>query len=156
RKKSSARRAIERARQAGNASFAAWTARSISSTEAKSTVPVWTPEAGLKTTPLRPDSPLRLAPPIQWLIGFAAAGASTTSAIRGGVACRGGAAVARACRGAGSLAAARADARRRLRRLLLPRHLRALGLGAPDPARARGRGARRRGGPCAAAGAWAR
>jgi hypothetical protein len=34
------------ARQAGNAAFAAWTARSTSSGEAKSTVPVWIPVAG--------------------------------------------------------------------------------------------------------------
>ena len=47
RKKSSARRDSESARQAGNASFAVWTARSISSAVAKSTAPVWTPVAGL-------------------------------------------------------------------------------------------------------------
>ena len=47
RKKISARRASETARQAGNASFAACTALSTSSTVAKSTAPVCCPVAGL-------------------------------------------------------------------------------------------------------------
>jgi len=47
RKKSSARFASDIARHAGNAAFAACTARSISSTEAKSTAPVCCPVAGL-------------------------------------------------------------------------------------------------------------
>ena len=73
RKKSSARRAIESARHSTNACVAAWTAASISSTLAKSTAPVWTPVAGLKTAPLRPEAPFRLEPPIQWVIGLTAA-----------------------------------------------------------------------------------
>ena len=47
RKKSSARRESETARQAGNASFAAATAASISSTDAKSTARRPLPVAGL-------------------------------------------------------------------------------------------------------------
>ena len=47
RKKSSVRRESETARQLGNASFATWTARPTSSTEAKSTAPVCAPVAGL-------------------------------------------------------------------------------------------------------------
>src|SRR5437762_3134604 len=62
RKKSSARRAIESARHSTNACVAAWTAASIFSTLAKSTAPGWTPLAGLKTAPLRPEAPLRLGP----------------------------------------------------------------------------------------------
>src|SRR5579885_658862 len=81
RKKSSARRASESDRHAGNAAFAAWTAASTSSTEAKSTAPVCSPVAGLNTGPVRPDSPARREPPIQWLMGLTAAGASITSVI---------------------------------------------------------------------------
>ena len=40
-----------------NASFAVWTAASISSTVAKSTAPVCSPVAGFQTGPLRPDVP---------------------------------------------------------------------------------------------------
>ena len=47
RKKISARRPSDVARQAGNACFAAWTARSTSSTVAKSTSPLCCPVAGL-------------------------------------------------------------------------------------------------------------
>ena len=47
RKKSSARRDSESARQSGSAFRAAATARSISSADAKATVPVCTPRAGL-------------------------------------------------------------------------------------------------------------
>jgi len=47
RKKISVLRDSEVARQAGNAVFAAWTALSTSSAEAKSTSPVWMPAAGL-------------------------------------------------------------------------------------------------------------
>ena len=75
----SARFAIESARHAGNAAFAAWTARSTSSTVAKSTAPACWPVAGLNTGPLRPEAPAYGAPEIQWLIGLTAAGASTTS-----------------------------------------------------------------------------
>ena len=75
----SARFAIESARHAGNAAFAAWTARSTSSTVAKSTAPDCWPVAGLNTGPLRPDVPAYGAPEIQWLIGLTAAGASRTS-----------------------------------------------------------------------------
>ena len=77
RKKISARRPSETARHAGNASFAAWTALSTSSTVAKSTSPLWRPVAGLKTTPLRPDSPATVRPPIQWLILVTPVPAST-------------------------------------------------------------------------------
>ncbi len=75
----SARFAIESARHAGNAAFAAWTARSTSSAVAKSTAPDCWPVAGLNTGPLRPDVPAYGAPEIQWLIGLTAAGASRTS-----------------------------------------------------------------------------
>ena len=47
RKKSSARLASDVARHAGNAAFAAWTAASTSSADAKSTAPVCRPVAGL-------------------------------------------------------------------------------------------------------------
>ena len=56
-KKSSARRDSDSVRQSWDASRAAATAASTSSTEAKATAPVWTPVAGLKTLPLRPDRP---------------------------------------------------------------------------------------------------
>ena len=47
RKKMSVRRESESARHSGNACFAAWTARSTSSTDAKATRPVCRPVAGL-------------------------------------------------------------------------------------------------------------
>ena len=53
----SARRESDVARHAGNAAFAAATARSTSSMDAKSTAPVCLPVAGLYTGPLRPDFP---------------------------------------------------------------------------------------------------
>ena len=46
-KRSAVRLDSDIARQAGNASFAACTARSTSPAVAKSTAPVWTPRAGL-------------------------------------------------------------------------------------------------------------
>ena len=49
----------------GSARLALWTAASTSSTDARSTAPVWTPAAGLKTGPLRPDVPSTRAPSIQ-------------------------------------------------------------------------------------------
>ena len=59
RNKSSARRAERRSRATpAKAAFAAATAASTSSTEAKSTSPVCSPVAGLKTGPLRPDVPV--------------------------------------------------------------------------------------------------
>ena len=77
RKNSSARFASETARQAGKAAFAAWTARSTSSTVAKSTAPVCRPVAGLYTAPVRPDWPLTMWPPIQWLIRLTPARSAT-------------------------------------------------------------------------------
>ena len=68
---SSARFASESARQAGKASFATETTRSISSADAKSTSPVCSPVAGLKTGPLRPEVPGTIWPPIQWLMRVA-------------------------------------------------------------------------------------
>ena len=64
-KKMSARLDNEVARQAGNASAAVATADSISSVVAKSTSWVRSPVAGLKTGPVRPDSPGTTLPPIQ-------------------------------------------------------------------------------------------
>ena len=57
------------------------TAWSTSSTVAKSTAPDCSPVAGLKTGPDLPDRPGYGPPEIQWLIGFTAVGASTTSVI---------------------------------------------------------------------------
>ncbi len=65
-KKSSARRESETERQVVNASFAVWTAASISSTVAKPTAPVCSPVAGFQTGPLRPEVEGTLLPPIQW------------------------------------------------------------------------------------------
>ena len=65
-KKSSARRASETWRHDANASFAVWTAASISSRVAKSTAPDCSPVAGFQTGPLRPEVPGTLLPPIQW------------------------------------------------------------------------------------------
>ena len=81
RKKSSARRASETARQSGKAALAAWTAASTSSAEAKSTDPVCSPVAGSKTGPALPELPSRRRPPIQWLIALTACGASASSVI---------------------------------------------------------------------------
>ena len=66
---SSARRASETVRHDTNADFAACTAASTSSTEARSTAPVWRPLAGLKTGLVRPELPGTSAPPIQWWMG---------------------------------------------------------------------------------------
>ena len=63
----SVRRESDVARQAGNASRAARTAASTSSTDAKSTVRAWRPVAGSKTGPDRPEAPATSRPPIQWL-----------------------------------------------------------------------------------------
>ena len=60
----SERLASDVARQAGNASAAAWTARSTSSVLARSTSCVWTPVAGSNTGPVRPDSPRTTFPPM--------------------------------------------------------------------------------------------
>ena len=68
RKKSSARRASDTARHDCERRLRALHGASTSSTEAKSTAPVCTPVAGLKTGPLRPDVPATRAPPIQWVI----------------------------------------------------------------------------------------
>ena len=78
---SSARFASDSARHAGNAAFAACTALSTSSTDAKSTWPDCRPVAGLNTGPPRPDCPTYVAPAIQWLIGLTVVGASTVSVI---------------------------------------------------------------------------
>ena len=64
----SERRAREVARQAGNAAFAAATARSTSAGSAKSTAWVRRPVAGLNTGPSRPEPPATSRPSIQWLI----------------------------------------------------------------------------------------
>ena len=84
RKKSSARFAIERARQAGKAAFAAATPASISSIEANATSPDCRPVAGLKTGPLRPEVPATAAPPIQWPMGVTVSSAPSDS-VRGKV-----------------------------------------------------------------------
>ena len=65
RKKMSARLDSDVARHAGKASAATATAASISSVVAKSTSWVCSPVAGLKTGPVRPDSPGTTLPPIQ-------------------------------------------------------------------------------------------
>src|SRR4029453_3225787 len=61
RKKISVRRESENVRHLAKARFAARTAASTSSTEAKSTSPVWTPVAGLKTGRCGEICPLRAA-----------------------------------------------------------------------------------------------
>src|SRR5262249_524877 len=81
RKKSSARRESESERHDSNAAPAALTARSTSSVDANSTIPVCVPVAGLKTGPRRPDWPAYGSPAIQWWIGLTAVGDSTTSVI---------------------------------------------------------------------------
>ena len=81
RNKISARRESDVARHAGNAAFATATASPTSSTEAKSTAPVCRPVAGLYTGPLRPDFPATAIPPIQWLIGLTAVGASCSVSV---------------------------------------------------------------------------
>ena len=66
---SSARLASETVRHETNASFAACTAWSISSTDARSTAPLCRPVAGLNTGLVRPEVPATVAPPIQWWMG---------------------------------------------------------------------------------------
>ena len=61
----SARFANETVRHDAKAAFAAWTARSTSSTDARSTAPLCRPVAGLKTGLVRPDPPATEEPPIQ-------------------------------------------------------------------------------------------
>ena len=83
RKKSSARRESESARQAGNASFAACTAWSTSSARREvDGAGLHAASPGCRRGRVRPDCPSYGLPPIQWLIGLisrcAAAGASTT------------------------------------------------------------------------------
>jgi hypothetical protein len=70
RKNSSARFESDVARHEAYAAFAFCTARSISSGDAKSTSPDCSPVAGLKTGPIRPDSPRTGSPPIQCPITF--------------------------------------------------------------------------------------
>ena len=76
------------ARQAGNAAFAAATAASTSSTDAKSTHFAWAPVAGSNTGPRRPDRPSTGCPPIQWpMVGSEAdvASAGSASWVMGGL-----------------------------------------------------------------------
>ena len=68
RNKMSARLDNDVRRQPANASFAVATAASTSSALAKSTSCVCAPVAGLKTGPVRPDSPATDFPPTQWLM----------------------------------------------------------------------------------------
>ena len=64
----SLRRDSDVERQPGSASLAVATARSTSSTEAKSTSACCSPVAGFHTGPVRPDVPSTVCPPIQWLM----------------------------------------------------------------------------------------
>ena len=68
------------ARHAGKASRAAATAACNSSEVAKSTSCVCSPVAGLKTGPVRPDSPSTVFPPIQWLMRLMPVRSSTGGA----------------------------------------------------------------------------
>ena len=68
--KAAVRLASDVARHPGKAAFAAATAASTSSTDAKSTSPLCTPVAGLKTFPRRSASPTKGLPSIQCVIRF--------------------------------------------------------------------------------------
>ena len=70
---SSARFASETPRHEAKAAFADCTARSTSSTDARSTAPLCRPVAGLKTLAVRPEVPGTDEPSIQWSIGVIAA-----------------------------------------------------------------------------------
>ena len=56
-------------RHDAKACFATCTARSTSSTDARSTAPLWRPDDGLNTELVRPDEPVTFVPPTQWWMG---------------------------------------------------------------------------------------